>query len=437
MLPDKVYDFLKEKDMFNSGDRVLCALSGGADSTALLCVLCDLQKKLDISVCALHLNHNLRGEESDRDERFCVDLCKKLGVKLKVVSEDVSSYCKQNSLSTEEGARALRYKAFLSEDCDKIATAHTLNDSYETCLFNLARGTALKGLTGIPAKRGEIVRPFIEVTRQEIEEYLTAINQDFVTDSTNLTNDYKRNFIRHEIVPRMLDVNASALKSFKNTSLALEADEEYLNSVALDVLNQSKKAKSCYDIKVLKAQATAIQSRVIAMILRENSVEVSKIRIDDLRQTINEGKKINLSKGIFSFVDKDGNLKIGEEESLEWIQVSKPIELSKTEDFFEKTVQLKLCEGDCEYPVMDFDKIKGKIILRNRMSQDKVMFSHRQHTTLLKKAYNEKIAPDKRESNVILSDSEGIIFVENFSVAKRVAIDEGTKSKVAVIILKK
>ncbi|MCD8327779.1 MAG: tRNA lysidine(34) synthetase TilS [Ruminococcus sp.] len=436
MLPDKVYDFLKGKDMLNSGDRVLCALSGGADSTALLCVLCALQKRLGISVCALHLNHNLRGEESNRDERFCKDLCKKLGVELKVVSEDVLSFCKQHSLSTEEGARALRYNALLSEDSDKIATAHTLNDSYETCLFNLARGTALKGLTGIPAKRGKIVRPFIEVTRQEIEEYLTAIKQEYVTDSTNLTNDYKRNFIRHEIVPEMLKINASALKSFKNTALALNADEEYLTNVALDVLSQSKKAKSCYDIRALKVQPTAIQNRVIAMILRENSAGVSKIRIDDIRQTINEGKKINLSKNLYSFIDESGNLKIGEIKMREWRSVSKPIELSKAESFFEKTVQLKLCADDtCKYPVMDFDKIKGKIILRNRMSQDKVIFSRRQHTTLLKKAYSEKIAPDKRESNVILADSEGIIFVENFSVAKRVAVDENTKVKVAVVIL--
>lgn len=436
MLPDKVYDFLKGKDMLNSGDRVLCALSGGADSTALLCVLCALQQRLGISVCALHLNHNLRGEESNRDERFCKDLCKKLGVELKAVSEDVLSYCKQNSLSTEEGARALRYNALLSEDCDKIATAHTLNDSYETCLFNLARGTALKGLTGIPAKRGKIVRPFIEVTRQEIEEYLTAINQEYVTDSTNLTNDYKRNFIRHEIVPRMLKVNGSALKSFKNTSNALKADEEYLNQMAAEALNQSVRTENGYDVKALQTQAPAIQNRIIAMILRENSVEVSKIRIDDIRQTINEGKKINLSKSVYSFVDKDGNLKIGEDKPLEWVAASKPIELSKAESFFEKTVQLKLCADDtCRLPVMDFDKIKGKIILRNRMSQDKVIFSHRQHTTLLKKAYSEKIAPDKRESNVILADSEGIIFVENFSVAKRVAVDENTKVKVAVVIL--
>lgn len=440
MLLDKVYEFLVKNNIFSSGDRILVALSGGADSTALLSVLCSLKQKLRTEVSALHMNHNLRGEESIRDEEFCRDLCKKLGVKLTVVSEDVSRFCKENSLSTEEGARILRYRALEGEPCDKIATAHTLNDSFETCLFNLARGTALKGLTGISCKRGKIVRPFIEVTRAEIEEYLSQINQNYVTDSTNLTNDYKRNFIRHEIVPKMLTVNPKALENFRNTANALNNDEEFLKSYTEKVFGSIKLEKGYCTEKILK-EFPAVVNRIAAMILNENDIEVSTKRINDLKCTMVKGKKINLLKNVYSFLDANGNLTVGESEELSWIAVEKSIELNKAEDFFDKRVLIKTsCENEFNTLFtmfeLDCDKIKGSIVLRNRKSGDKVKFLRHQHTTLLKKAYSSKLEPQQRINNVILSDSEGIIFVENFSVADRVRVDENTKNKAYVIIEK-
>lgn len=441
MLLDKVYEFLVKNNIFSNGDRILVALSGGADSTALLSVLCSLKEKLGTEVSALHMNHNLRGEESIRDEEFCRDLCKKLGVKLKVVSEDVSKFCKENSLSTEEGARILRYRALEGEPCDKIATAHTLNDSFETCLFNLARGTALRGLTGISYKRGKIVRPFIEVTRADIEEYLYSIKQDYVIDSTNLTNDYKRNFIRHEIVPKMLMVNPKALVNFRNTANALNNDEEFLKSYTEKVFESVKIEKGYCTDKILK-ESPAVVNRIAAMILNENGIEVSTKRINDLKCTMLKGKKINLIKDVYSFLDAHGNLIIGESEELVWTVVEKSIELNKPEDFFDKRVLIKTsCSKEFNILFtmfeLDCDKIKGSIVLRNRKSRDKVKFSGRQHTTLLKKAYSSKLEPQERMNNVILSDSEGIIFVENFSVADRVRVDKNTKNKAYVIIEKK
>lgn len=439
MLSDKVYEFLLKRGIFSNGDRVLVALSGGADSTALLSVLCFLKDKLNIEVSAFHMNHNLRGEESVRDEEFCKDLCKKLGVNIKVVSEDVLTFCKENSLSTEEGARILRYRALEKEPYDKIATAHTLNDSFETCLFNLARGTALKGLTGISARRGRIVRPFIEITRTEIEEYLRSIKQDYVTDSTNLTNDYKRNFIRHEIVPKMLEVNTSTLENFKNTARALNNDEEFLENYSRKIFGKYVKAEGGYCVSELLKQEPAVINRIIVMILKENNIEVSTKRISDLKLTLESGKKTNLSKNVFCFISSDGNLKIGEIKNEEWITVEKRIELDKIESFFDKKVLIKTSLNSDFNRLftmfeLDCDKIKGNIVLRNRKSGDKVKLLGREHTTLLKKAYNSKIKPEARMKNVILCDGEGIIFVENFSVADRVKVDENTKNKAVIII---
>lgn len=439
MLSDKVYEFLLKRDIFSNGDRVIVALSGGADSTALLSVLCALKNKFNIEVSAFHMNHNLRGKESIRDEEFCKALCKRLGVNIKVVSEDVLTFCKENSLSTEEGARILRYRALEKEPYDKIATAHTLNDSFETCLFNLARGTALKGLTGISARRGRIVRPFIEITRTEIEEYLYSIKQDYVTDSTNLTNDYKRNFIRHEIVPKMIEVNPSALENFKNTARALNNDEEFLEKYSRKIFEKYVKVENGYCAKELLKQEPAVINRIIVMILKENNIEVSTKRISDTKLTLESGKKTNLSKNVFSYIGTDRNLKIGGIKNEEWITVEKRIELDKSETFFDKKVLIKT-SSDSDFNrlftmfELDCDKIKGNIVLRNRKSGDKVKLLGREHTTLLKKAYSSKLKPGERMKNVILCDSEGIIFVENFSVADRVKVDENTKNKAVIII---
>ena len=170
---EKLKSTIKEYDLLPDFGEVLVALSGGADSTALLLGL----RELGYKVKAVHVNHNLRGEESDRDQSFCRDLCSRLDIPLVVESVDVRGYSEANKLSTEEAARDLRYAAIRrSADCP-IATAHNLNDCFETTLFNLVRGTSLGGLLGIPPKRDDIIRPLINVTREEIISYLKLKNQ--------------------------------------------------------------------------------------------------------------------------------------------------------------------------------------------------------------------------------------------------------------------
>ena len=201
---EKVKTTISKFNMLEPSEKILVGLSGGADSVSLLICL----KELGYNVSAMHINHNLRGEESNRDERFCVKLCEKLDIPLTVKSIDVKAYCRENKLGLEEGARELRYKAFSDVGADKICTAHTLSDSVETMLINLTRGTALKGLCGVPNKRDNIVRPLIECTREEVEEFLNKKNISYVTDSTNNSNDYTRNKFRHLVIPEILKITS-------------------------------------------------------------------------------------------------------------------------------------------------------------------------------------------------------------------------------------
>ena len=193
------------------GGKVLCAVSGGADSVYLLCRLKELAEDGRCTVEGAHFNHCLRGAESERDEAFVRELCGKLGIEAHFGRGDVAAFAVQMRLGTEDAARRLRY-AFLEETAERtgaaaIATAHTANDNAETMLLNLARGSGLRGLCGIPERRGRIIRPILDTTRQEIEEYLEAKGTAHVEDSTNAADDYARNRIRHRAVPALESVN--------------------------------------------------------------------------------------------------------------------------------------------------------------------------------------------------------------------------------------
>ena len=218
MLKQDVQKFIEEKKLFNLQDKILVALSGGADSVALLRVLQSLGYTCE---CA-HCNFHLRGLESDRDEDFVRQLCEKQGIPLHVTHFDTSAYAKENHISIEMAARELRYKWFehirKEIGASVIAVAHHRDDSVETFLLNLMRGAGINGLKGIPIKNGRIVRPLLSVSREDILDYLQAIHQDFVTDSTNLEDEYMRNKIRLNILPAMKEVNPSIMETIQETS---------------------------------------------------------------------------------------------------------------------------------------------------------------------------------------------------------------------------
>ena len=220
-------------DMLPAGCRVLCACSGGPDSTALLHLLCAAP---DVTVFAAHFNHRLRGEESERDEAFVRSLCDSLGVELVCGGADVAAWAAARSMGLEEAARTLRY-AFLERTaadlgCDRIATAHHAEDNAETVLWNLIRGSGTRGLGGIPPVRGKLIRPLLDATRAEIGEYLSRNGLESVTDSSNALDDNPRNRIRHRILPLLTEENGAAVAHICAAAELLRADDAYLNEQA-------------------------------------------------------------------------------------------------------------------------------------------------------------------------------------------------------------
>ena len=224
----RVRDIIMREKLFPADKEVLVALSGGADSVALLRILLNL----GVACVAAHCNFHLRGEESDRDERFVSDLCSSLDVRLHKIDFDTRSYSKTHHISIEMAARNLRYQFFESllqkEGYACVAVAHHLNDNVETVLLNLVRGTGIRGLGGMRYRTGSVVRPMLDICRWEIVDYLKTLGQDYVTDSTNLIPDVVRNKIRLQLLPLLKKLNPSIEKTINNVSCHLSNTEEYL-----------------------------------------------------------------------------------------------------------------------------------------------------------------------------------------------------------------
>lgn len=226
---DTVGRYIASHHLLRQGGRCLVALSGGADSVALLLIL----RQLGYPAEAIHCNFRLRGDESDRDEQFCVELCDRLGVKLHCVHFDTRFYAAQHHVSIEMAARELRYGYFArladAIGAEAVCVAHHQDDSIETVVMNLIRGTGLQGLVGIRPVNGIIVRPLLCLTRADIEHYLESTNQPYMTDSTNLEDEAVRNRIRHHLLPLMEQINPAARQNIARTAsiLAQVADGYY------------------------------------------------------------------------------------------------------------------------------------------------------------------------------------------------------------------
>lgn len=221
-MKDKVESYIAGHQLLQKDRTVIVALSGGADSVALLCIL----QEMGYDILALHCNFHLRGEESDRDEDFVTKLCQAKGIRLIVKHFNTLLYCQQHGVSIEMAARELRYSWFQEEaernQAQGIAVAHHKDDQAETLLLNLTRGCGLQGLSGMKPKRDNILRPFLCVTRKEILEYLQSLHQDYVTDSTNLEREAQRNILRMDVIPLLADINPKITETVSETCNILQ-----------------------------------------------------------------------------------------------------------------------------------------------------------------------------------------------------------------------
>ncbi len=230
--------------LFERGERVLAALSGGADSVCLVHFLANNQKRLGIKVCAAHFMHGIRLSEAQKELELVKRLCESLDIELETGEGDVPSYARENGMGLEEAARKLRYDFLYSaarrKGAAKIATAHNLSDNSETVLFNLARGSGLSGLAGIPRRNGMVIRPMLAVSRGDIEEYDRAHGLEYATDMTNFDDTYSRNRIRLNVLPQLRMISPAADRGIAKASESAFLAEDYLKTSAKAVLEENQ-----------------------------------------------------------------------------------------------------------------------------------------------------------------------------------------------------
>ena len=256
---NKLQAMIRQYDMLQPGDRVICAVSGGADSVALLFAMYLLRQKLQITVCAAHFNHRLRGAESDRDEEFVRQLCAGYDIELYVGSGQVVSGKK----GLEAAARDARY-AFLRTIPGKLVTAHTANDNAETMLMRMIRGTGLKGLGAIAPVSGNLIRPMLNITRQEVLAFLEEYHLSYVSDSSNDDDCFLRNRLRHRIMPLLEQENPKIAENLSAMALRLRQDEEALSEAAC--------TECLPDVPALRQMSTSLRRRAIAVFLERCGV---------------------------------------------------------------------------------------------------------------------------------------------------------------------
>lgn len=401
-----VASLIQDRDMIPPGSRVLCAVSGGADSVCLLHIL---SRREDISVVAAHYNHQLRWKESDRDEQFVRELCEKWGIPLVVGRGDVKAFARKEKRSTEEAGRILRYsflfQAAETEGCDLIATAHNADDNAETMLLSLIRGTGLTGLTGIPFRRENIVRPLLGATRRDILYYLALHLIPHREDSSNRDRKYARNRLRADVMPVLWHLNPRVSEHMANTAVQLAEIDRYLDENARVFLLRAQESpgRIALPMDVLFQAPKVLRPRIIFQLLDRLEVGRKDLRSVHLEAvlSLSPGGSLDLPHGVT--VRREYDLLI----------------LTTQEDSAPPWAAFVPREGENPVPgtgwtvVLEGPPWPG-LVVRPRQTGDALTLPNGHRRSLKRLFIDKKIPRLERDAIPVVADGEGILAVAGF-----------------------
>lgn len=411
---NKVLKTVKKYNMLSKGDRVLIGVSGGADSIALLEFFVSVKEKYDLDICVAHIEHGIRGEDSVNDAVFVENYCKKLGVSFYLKTIDAPNLAKKAKMGVEEYSRMARYDFFNTIECDKIATAHNLTDNIETLLFRLARGTGLKGACSIPAVRGKIIRPFIEVSSGEIRKWCNDNNIPYRVDCTNSDSAYSRNLIRLEILPLFEKLNANYQDNIENFISDVNEDyafiDDYVKSIYPKIVKNNE-----IDLPKLNELDLSVKKRILIMFFDENGYSLNRIHLQSVIDITLKSGKTQIKENIFAISAKGK------------IRLAKFNDLNKKDEFVTKILNIDEFKDKNIDFYCDCDKIVGNIIIRAKQAGDRIKPAGRNVSKTLKKLFNESAYPiEKRDKKIVVCDDFGIVGVIGLCADERVKVDCNT-----------
>lgn len=448
----RVLKTIEENKLIKEKDNILIGLSGGPDSMALLYLLKDIQEKLDFRLYIAHVNHGLRGEDALSDENFVRDKAKELNLPFYIKKADMLAYGRERGISSEEAGREIRYNFFkeilLKLGGGKIAVAHNKNDQAETLLMRIIRGTGIDGLKGMDFINGNIIRPILNVSREDIESYIEENKIETVLDKTNLQSIYTRNRIRLELIPYLEEnFNPNILEGLWRLSKIASIDSNFLDNYSKKRYNflLKNKSKNCIilDGDLFENEDISIKQRIIrrGILDLNNTLQgVSGdhiISIMDLHNSGNTGKEVHLANGIIVKTSY-GNLIFekndsGPQEDFEFklanginkfeeLGISINISVLSLEEF-------KNDKKGLGVRYFDYDRIRGTLRLRNRRNGDRFRPFGMKGSKKLKDYFiDEKIPRDLRDRIPLILDGEDIIWVTGYRTSDIYKIDENTSN---------
>ena len=439
---------IKDYNMLSKGDSVVAAVSGGADSMALLTFLIEIRDLYNLNLAVCHVNHLFRGSDADDDEEFVRDFCKKQSIDFYLKRCDVLSVSKERGIGFEECGREIRYDFFnatanLLDKNAKIATAHNLGDCAETLIFNITRGSSPAALSSIAPVRQNIIRPLIRCSRQEIEAYLKQKGQEYKIDKTNADTMYTRNYIRHSVLPLLKKINPSFESAVLNLTELSREQQSFLNQIFDNEYCLVSKNGEIVISELLKRNIAVIRS-IITRLCRENNVVVTKKLTDDIISKLGQ-------KNFCISVCKDGFI-LSENGILRFKTVTKAEKTDFEAQFclgeiflsdFKKLSIKKITRQQFNnikenFPnllknCLSYDIINTDFVFRNRKIGDKIALFPRNVTKTLKKLLIEsKIEAEKRDIIVVLASDSNVVWAEGLGVSKAAAVCEDTREIILI-----
>lgn len=440
----RAHSTIKKYNMIRPNSRILVGVSGGPDSICLLKVLNQLSDDYRIRLYAFHLNHKLRGKESDGDAKFVKEFCRNLRVPYRTKTIAVRDYAQKMKLSLEHAAREIRYQVLERErkrwQCDKIAMGHNANDNAETVFINLVRGTGTRGLAGIPPVRNRIIRPLIKIERDSIIEYLKKNRIDYRIDSTNIDSKIRRNFIRNKIIPKLKRLNPNLIETITRFVDIVREEDKYFNQLAEQVAKmvviKRTKQGMLLDNKAFLSYNLTLRRRVLKLLRPE-------LGFDKIEQILEVSGNKSIGK-------TELEPKLVAQREYERLYIGRPtrkiltleVTVPLVNSFERMGVKLvtkivsdyDLADKDSNTEVFDYEKISIPLILRYRLPGDKFIPFGGKEKKLKEILIDDKIPERIRNQLPLLCDSKGILWILGKRRAERARITNKTKKILLVRI---
>lgn len=433
----KVREYIKTWQMLGREDKVIAGISGGADSICLLFMLLKLKKEIGFDIAAVHIHHGLRGETADKDESYVRLVCEEESVDLFVYHEDVKAYAKEHGLTEEEAGREVRRRRFLEVMKEQggtlVATAHHKNDNAETVLWNLCRGTGLRGIGGISPKNGVWIRPLLCLERKEIESYLEKRGISYCTDETNLEDGYTRNRIRNHVLPFLeKNINEKSVVHIAECAAKLSKLKEYIESETAKYIRECIKKGEDEKITIVKEvydqTPSALKAEVVHGIICEaagRQKDIGEVHVKSVQGLFKRqvGRRVDLPYGLEAVrcyegicFRKKARAKKEEEKPLFHMRI------------FEKSVESATFSQKNYTKWFDYAIISNTVKIRHRRPGDYIVIDKEGRTQKLKQYFiNAKIPRELRDSIWLAADGNEIMWIVGYRQSQSYQITDNTK----------